>query len=194
MARIIVDRISMVFGSQGTTRQVLRDLSLDITDGQFITIVGLSGCGKTTLLNLVAGLLTPTSGTIAVDGTLITGPGPARAVVFQDPALLPWRTVQRNVELGLEMQRKHEKPEIKRRALKYLEMVGLRDFANDYPHQLSGGQRQRVNLARALVAEPVVLLMDEPFAALDAHTRETMGYELLRIWQQNPQDRDLHHP
>lgn len=181
MARILVDGIGMVFG----TREVLRDVHLDIADGQFITIVGLSGCGKTTLLNLVAGLLMPTSGQVTVDGVPVRGPAPARAVVFQDAALLPWRTVLRNVELGLEMQRKYGKAEIRNRALKHLEMVGLRDFANDYPHQLSGGMRQRVNLARALVAEPDVLLMDEPFAALDAYTRETMGEELLRIWQQS---------
>ncbi len=181
MARIVVDDIGMVFGA----REVLRGLNLDIADGEFITIVGLSGCGKTTLLNLVAGLLLPTSGTITVDGVPTKGPGPARAVVFQDAALLPWRTVLRNVELGLEMQHKYEKAEVRTRALKHLEMVGLKDFANDYPHQLSGGMRQRVNLARALVAEPDVLLMDEPFAALDAHTRETMGEELLRIWQQS---------
>ena len=167
------------------SRVVLSDLNLDIADGDFITIVGLSGCGKTTLLNLVAGLLQPTSGTITVDGAPIKGPGPARAVVFQDAALLPWRTVLRNVELGLEMQRRYPKDEVRERALRHIEMVGLKEFANDYPHQLSGGMRQRVNLARALVAEPDVLLMDEPFAALDAHTRETMGDELLRIWQQS---------
>jgi NitT/TauT family transport system ATP-binding protein len=185
MARILVNRISMVFDAQGTMREVLRDLSLDVADGEFITIVGLSGCGKTTLLNLVAGLLSPTRGTITVDGAPITGPGPARAVVFQDAALLPWRSVLRNVELGQEMQHKHSKAEIKAKALKHLETVGLRANANDYPHQLSGGMRQRVNLARALIAEPDVLLMDEPFAALDAHTREAMGFELLRIWQQS---------
>lgn len=181
MARILIDRIGMVFGF----REVLRDVNLEIADGEFITIVGLSGCGKTTLLNMIAGLLTPTSGQVLVDGDAVKGPGPSRAVVFQDAALLPWRTVLRNVELGLEMQKKYPKEEIRTRALKHVELVGLKNFANDYPHQLSGGMRQRVNLARALVAEPDVLLMDEPFAALDAHTRETMGYELLRIWQQS---------
>lgn len=180
MARIVIDGVGMTFGS----RQVLRDVNLDIPDGQFLTIVGLSGCGKTTLLNMVAGLLAPTRGRITVDGVETKGPAPTRAVVFQDAALLPWRTVLRNVELGLEMQGKYNKAEIKKRSLEQLEMVGLKEFANDYPHQLSGGMRQRVNLARALVAEPDVLLMDEPFAALDAHTREAMGYELLRIWQQ----------
>ena len=179
MARIVIDGISMQFGP----RQVLRDLHLEIADGEFITLVGLSGCGKTTLLNLVAGLLAPTSGRIFVDGAVVHGPAPSRAVVFQDAALLPWRTVLRNVEMGLEMQRKYNKSEIRARSLKQIEMVGLKDFANDYPHQLSGGMRQRVNLARALVAEPDVLLMDEPFAALDAYTREAMGEELLRIWQ-----------
>jgi NitT/TauT family transport system ATP-binding protein len=180
MAKILIERLCMAFGD----REVLRDLSLDVADGEFITIVGLSGCGKTTLLNLVAGLLNPTSGTVKVNGIPTEGPGPARAVVFQDAALLPWRSVLRNVELGLEMQHKYSKAEVKARSLAHIEMVGLKNFANDYPHQLSGGMRQRVNLARALVAEPDVLLMDEPFAALDAHTRETMGYELLRIWQE----------
>ena len=181
MARIVIDGVGMQFGA----RVVLRDLNLDISDGEFITIVGLSGCGKTTLLNMVAGLLMPTSGAITVDGVPVRGPGPARAVVFQDPALLPWRTVLRNVEMGLEMQRKYKRTEIRTRALEHIAMVGLSDFADDYPHQLSGGMRQRVNLARALVAQPDVLLMDEPFAALDAHTRETMGEELLRIWQEH---------
>ena len=185
MARIAVEGISMVFESQGAAREVLRDVSFAVADGEFVTIVGPSGCGKTTVLNLVAGLLAPTHGTITVGGAPITGPGPARAVVFQDAALLPWRSVLRNVELGLEMQHRYGKPEIRTRARQYLELVGLQDYAGDYPHQLSGGMRQRVNLARALIAEPDVLLMDEPFAALDAHTRETMGYELLRIWQQS---------
>ena len=120
MARIVVDDIGMVFGA----REVLRGLNLDVADGEFITIVGRSGCGKTTLLNLVAGLLLPTSGTITVDGVPTKGPGPARAVVFQDAALLPWRTVLRNVELGLEMQHKYEKAEVRARAVKHLEMVG----------------------------------------------------------------------
>ena len=179
MARIVIDGVGMTFG----TREVLREVNLEIPDRQFVTIVGLSGCGKTTLLNMVAGLLMPTHGKITVDGVETKGPAPARAVVFQDAALLPWRSVLRNVELGLEMQGKYDKTEVKKRSLAHVEMVGLKDFADDYPHQLSGGMRQRVNLARALVAEPDVLLMDEPFAALDAHTRETMGYELLRIWQ-----------
>lgn len=185
MARIAVDRVSMAFETDGAQRFVLKDLSLDIPDGQFLTIVGLSGCGKTTLLNLIAGLLTPTGGTITVDGKVVTGPGPSRAVVFQDASLLPWRSVLRNVELGVEMQKRYGKKEIRERALGHLETVGLKDFANAYPHQLSGGMRQRVNLARALIAEPDVLLMDEPFAALDAHTRESMGYELQRIWQES---------
>ena len=185
MARIAVDRVSMAFETDNEHRFVLKDLSLDIADGEFLTIVGLSGCGKTTLLNLIAGLLTPTSGAITVDGKPVTGPGPARAVVFQDASLLPWRSVLRNVELGVEMQKRYGKEEIRERALAHLETVGLPDFANAYPHQLSGGMRQRVNLARALIAEPDVLLMDESFAALDAHTRESMGYELQRIWAES---------
>lgn len=185
MARISVDNVSMAFDTAGAQLLVLKDLTLHVADGAFVTIVGLSGCGKTTLLNLVAGLLRPISGAITVGDSLVTGPGPARAVVFQDASLLPWRTVLRNVEFGLEMQRKFPKKEVRERALRQIELVGLADFAHAHPHQLSGGMRQRVNLARALIADPDVLLMDEPFAALDAHTREAMGYELQRLWQQS---------
>src|SRR4051794_31389330 len=131
MARIVVDGVGITFG----TREVLREVNLDIPDRQFMTIVGLSGCGKTTLLNTVAGLLTPTRGKITVDGVETKGPAPSRAVVFQDAALLPWRTVLRNVELGLEMQGKYDKTEIRKRALAHVEMVGLNDFVDDYPHQ-----------------------------------------------------------
>jgi NitT/TauT family transport system ATP-binding protein len=179
MANISINRVSMAFGDLA----VLNEISLDIADGEFVTIVGLSGCGKSTLLNLIAGLLKPTSGRVLVDGVEVTGPGPARAVVFQDASLLPWRSVVRNVEFGIEMQRRYGKKEVHELALQHLRTVGLSEFANAYPHQLSGGMRQRVNLARALIAEPEVLLMDEPFGALDAHTRENMGYELQRIWQ-----------
>ena len=179
MARILVNRVGMAFGS----RVVLRELNLDIAYGEFVTIVGLSGCGKTTLLNLLAGLLLPTSGDITVDGVPIKGPGPARAVVFQDAALLPWRTVLRNVELGLEMQHRFESREIKKRALDHLEMVGLKDFGPAHPAELSQGMRQRVALARMLVTEPTTLLMDEPFSALDAQTRLLMHLHFLSIWE-----------
>jgi len=185
MARISVRHVSMAFQAPTAARRLaLSDVTLQVEDGEFLTIVGPSGCGKTTLLNLIAGLLRPDQGAIEVDGRPVTGPGPARAVVFQEAALLPWRTVLRNVELGLEMQHKYAKNEVGERARHFVQLVGLGDSAGHYPHQLSGGMRQRVNLARALVAEPDVLLMDEPFASLDAYTRESMGYELLRIWQE----------
>jgi NitT/TauT family transport system ATP-binding protein len=184
MARIGVRGVSMAFRAGDASRPVLQDVTLHVDDGEFLSIVGPSGCGKTTLLNLVAGLLRPDQGVIEVDGRPVSGPGPDRAVVFQEAALLPWRTVLRNVELGLEMQHRYAQSDVRERALHFVRLVGLAEFAAHYPHQLSGGMRQRVNLARALVAEPEVLLMDEPFASLDAYTREAMGDELQRIWQE----------
>jgi NitT/TauT family transport system ATP-binding protein len=156
-------------------------VSLDIGAGEFVCIVGPSGCGKTTLLRAIAGLATSYDGAIEVDGKVVRGPGRDRSVVFQYDCLLPWRTVLKNVLLGWDIHGGDRK-EAERKALHYLEMVGLGPFARYYPHQLSGGMRQRVNLARALAIEPDILLMDEPFAALDAQTREVMQAELLRIW------------
>jgi NitT/TauT family transport system ATP-binding protein len=156
---------------------------LDVMAGEFVSIIGPSGCGKTTFLNIVDGLLRPTGGQVLLDGRPIAGPGPDRAVVFQDPCLLPWRTVARNATYGLELQRRLT-PETAERARAFVEMVGLRGFEDYYPHELSGGMQQRVNLARALTIDPLILLMDEPFAALDAQTREVMQQELLTIWQQ----------
>ena len=157
-------------------------MSLSVEDGEFVCIVGPSGCGKTTLLNIVAGLEKPTKGEVLIDGKPVTGPGPDRVVVFQEYALFPWRTVLGNVEFGLEIAGvpKKERREI---ALRYIRLVGLSGFENRYPHELSGGMKQRVALARALVMNPKVLLMDEPFGALDAQTRNIMQAELLRIWQ-----------
>jgi NitT/TauT family transport system ATP-binding protein len=155
-------------------------VGLEISEGEFITVVGPSGCGKTTLLNAVAGLIQPTEGRILVDGRPVRGPGPERAVVFQDYALFPWRTAWDNVRFGLE-----EQPNLRRgadeRIRAAIELVGLVGFEKSYPRELSGGMRQRVGLARALVAEPKILLMDEPFAAIDAMTREVMQGELERI-------------
>ena len=156
-------------------------VSLDVRDGEFVSIVGPSGCGKTTFLNAVDGLLPLTSGSLALDGAAIRGPGRDRAMVFQQPSLLPWRTVMGNVIYGLELQGVR-RPEALERARRFVELVGLRGFEESYPTELSGGMQQRVNLARALAVDPDVLLLDEPFAALDAQTRETMQLELLRIW------------
>ncbi|MGH3342757.1 MAG: ABC transporter ATP-binding protein [Carbonactinosporaceae bacterium] len=158
----------------------IADLDLEIAAGEFVTIVGPSGCGKSTLLNVVAGLVPPASGEVLVEGTPVRGPGLERAVVFQDYALMPWRTVEGNVRFGLDMQRRVD-ASTPDKVAHYIEMVGLTGFERAYPRELSGGMRQRVGLARALVTEPRILLMDEPFAAVDAMTRELMQDELSRI-------------
>ena len=158
-------------------------VNLDVADGEFVAIVGPSGCGKTTFLNAVDGLLPLTSGTLSLDGRAITAPGRDRAMVFQQPSLLPWRTVMGNITYGLEIQRVSA-AEARDRGRRLVELVGLRGFEESYPLELSGGMQQRVNLARALAVDPAVLLLDEPFAALDAQTRESMQLELLRVWNE----------
>lgn len=159
------------------------DVDLSIERGEFITIVGPSGCGKSTLLLAVAGLVERAAGRIAVDGKEVHGPGGDRAMVFQDASLMPWRTVLGNVRFGLDMQKWNgDRTE---RAMQLIRMVGLGSYSDHHPHQLSGGMRQRVNIARAMAVDPEVLLMDEPFGALDAQTREVMGNELLRIWNRD---------
>ena len=163
-----------------STLTALKDFTIDVREGEFLTIVGASGCGKSTFLNLVAGLLFPVEGDVLVAGKPVTGPGRDRAVVFQDYALMPWRTVEGNVRFGLEMQRRIDK-DTPARVARYIDMVGLSGFEQAYPRELSGGMRQRVGLARALVTEPRILLMDEPFAAVDAMTRELMQDELSSI-------------
>jgi len=167
-------------------RQVLAltDVSLAVTEGEFMAIVGPSGCGKTTLLNIVAGLLRYDLGSVAIDGARIDGPGVDRAVVFQQASLLPWRTVAGNVRYGMELQRRFDAVTMRDRTEHFIRLVGLGGFERHYPSELSGGMQQRVNLARALASDPVVLLMDEPFAALDAQTREYMQAELLKIWSE----------
>jgi NitT/TauT family transport system ATP-binding protein len=156
--------------------------SLDIGSGEFVSIVGPSGCGKTTFLNAVDGLLPISGGTLQLNGQAITRPGPDRAMVFQQPSLLPWRTVMGNVVYGLEMQGRISKAERAERCQALIQLVGLDGFEHAFPTELSGGMQQRVNLARALATDPDMLLLDEPFAALDAQTRELMQRELLRIW------------
>jgi NitT/TauT family transport system ATP-binding protein len=163
-----------------STLIALEDFSLDIREGEFVTIVGPSGCGKSTFLNVVAGLVFPAAGEITVYGNPVTGPGVDRAVVFQDYALLPWRTVEANVRFGLQMQKRVDATTADKVA-HYIELVGLTGFERAYPRELSGGMRQRVGLARALATEPKLLLMDEPFAAVDAMTREIMQDELGKI-------------
>lgn len=160
----------------------IEDINFTVNEGEFITLVGPSGCGKSTLLDLLTGLTKPTKGRILIDGREITGPGLDRGIVFQQYALFPWKTARGNIEFGLEAKGV-PKSEWKEQAEYYLELVGLRKFADRYPHELSGGMKQRVAIARSLAFNPDVLLMDEPFAALDAQTRETLQAELLRIWE-----------
>lgn len=182
---VVVDHVSKEYaphrGEQTTV--ALTDTSIEIGNGEFVCLVGPSGCGKTTLLRAIAGLTTPSSGSIRVNDVEVTGPGPDRAMVFQESALLPWRSVRRNIAYGLEMRRRPRR-EIAAEVAKLIDLVGLTGFESALPHQLSGGMQQRVNVARALAVNPSVLLMDEPFAALDAQTREMMQLELLRIWRE----------
>ena len=163
--------------------EALRNIDMRVENGEFISIVGPSGCGKTTFLRIVAGLETATSGTVAIGGRAVTGPGADRGFVFQSDNLLPWRTVLKNAAIGPEIVGNLGAVE-KQRTLDLLKLVGLAGFENYFPRQLSGGMRQRVNLARALAVDPEILLMDEPFSALDAQSREIMQSELLRIWEQ----------
>jgi len=167
-------------------RQVvaLSDVSLSVADGEFMAIVGPSGCGKTSLLNIVAGLMRHDTGDVIIDGRKVTEPGVDRAVVFQQASLLPWRTVAGNVRYGMEMHKRVDADVMRSRTDHFIKLVGLSGFERHYPSELSGGMQQRVNLARALAADPAVLLMDEPFAALDAQTREYMQAELLKIWSE----------
>jgi NitT/TauT family transport system ATP-binding protein len=161
--------------------RALSNFDIDIAEGEFLSIVGPSGCGKSTFLNVLLGLIRPDSGDVRMHGRPIAGPGTDRAMVFQEFGLLPWRTVQANVELGLELKGMASGA---RRTVSepLIEMIGLAGFEGHFPHELSGGMKQRVGLARALATDPNVLLMDEPFAALDAQTRDLMQAELLRIW------------
>src|SRR5436309_293954 len=162
--------------------RAVQGVDLAVRPGEFVAIVGPSGCGKTTFLNAVDGLIPIASGSLTLDGRGITAPGPDRAMVFQQPGLLPWRTVLGNVIFGVEAQRTLGKRDAIERAKQQIELVGLSGFEDAYPLELSGGMQQRVNLARALLTDPEMLLLDEPFAALDAQTREMMQREVLKLW------------
>ncbi|MBI2219064.1 MAG: ABC transporter ATP-binding protein [Candidatus Rokubacteria bacterium] len=178
--KIQVQRVSKSFTADGRRTPALVDIDLDVADRELICLLGPSGCGKSTLLNIVAGFLEPTSGTILVDGRPVTGPGADRGVVFQEYVLFPWLTVQGNVEFGLTLKGVPA-DERRRIARRYLELVGLVQHAQKFPVQLSGGMKQRVAIARALANAPSIILMDEPFGALDAQTREILQEELGRI-------------
>jgi NitT/TauT family transport system ATP-binding protein len=176
--KLSVSRLSKSFGDL----EALRGISLGVERGEFISVVGPSGCGKTTFLRIVAGLERATAGEVSIDGRIVSGPGTDRGFVFQNDSLLPWRTVFTNALIGREITGSIG-PDDRKRTMELLKLVGLEGFENYHPRQLSGGMRQRVNLARALAIDPEILLMDEPFASLDAQTREIMQTELLRIWE-----------
>ncbi|CAM4460294.1 MAG: ABC transporter ATP-binding protein [Paenibacillus macerans] len=180
--KIEIDNLSKVYQGRSGPVTALQNTQLAIGQNEFVCVVGPSGCGKTTLLNIIAGLENATTGTVKVENRIVTGPGKERGVVFQQYALFPWKTVLKNVEFGLKLRGLGAK-ERRERAEKYLELVGLKDFANAYPKELSGGMKQRVAIARAYAVEPEVLLMDEPFGALDAQTRAQLQEELLKTWE-----------
>ncbi len=183
MALLEIRGVSKLFEAKGKTVEALRDINLSVGENEFVCLVGPSGCGKTTLLRIIAGLDRPTDGEVLLDGKLIVGPGPLRGMVFQEYSLFPWRTVLDNVAFGLELRGVSKEARLAR-ARSYLKTVGLEAFEASYPHELSGGMKQRVAIVRALVNDPKALLMDEPFGALDAQTRNVMQSELLRIWQE----------
>jgi NitT/TauT family transport system ATP-binding protein len=164
--------------------EAIRDVSIDVANGEFLSLLGPSGCGKSTLLMMIAGLTHPTEGSISIRDIPVVGPRPDIGVVFQQPVLLPWRTILDNVLFPVEVLRLPRK-EYEGRAMELLGMAKIAEFANHLPHQLSGGMRQRASICRALIRTPSILLMDEPFSALDAITRDEIGVELLRIWQAN---------
>ena len=177
--QISIRNIGKTYVKNGVETKAIDEISIDVRKGELVSFIGPSGCGKTTLLNMIAGLLPPTSGVVYVGSRECTGPGRDRGMVFQDFALLPWRTVKNNVELGLEIA--VPKAERSAKADEYLRIVGLEKFANSHINELSGGMKQRVGIARALIVEPDVILMDEPFGALDAQTRNLMQTQLIDI-------------
>lgn len=182
-SHIAVRGVNKVFQADGRDVVALKNIELDIPQGQFVCLLGPSGCGKSTLLNAVAGFSLPSSGTIHADGKLVTGPGPERGMVFQEYALFPWMTVAKNIAFGLEIKGMAQR-EIDAKVADLLKMLSLQDFAQRYPKDLSGGMRQRVAIARVLALDSPIMLMDEPFGALDALTRRNLQDELLRIWSE----------
>ena len=182
MIKLKIDNVYKEYQGRNGKTIALNGVSLDIKENEFICVVGPSGCGKSTLLNIIAGLLEPTSGTVSLDGKVIEGTGVERGVVFQQYALFPWRTVLKNVMFPLEMK-KVPKAEAEAIARKYIKSVGLEGFEKSFPKELSGGMKQRVAIARAYAANPEVLLLDEPFGALDAQTRVQLQTELLETWE-----------
>ncbi|MFV0529360.1 MAG: ABC transporter ATP-binding protein [Lachnospiraceae bacterium] len=187
--KIVLQRLNQSYslrdrGKEGQERFcALKDFSLEVEAGEFITVVGPSGCGKSTLLDILSGLSQAESGSYLIDGKAVKGPSLDRGFVMQSYALFPWRTVLKNVEFGLELK-KIARADRTKTAQEYIRLVGLEEFADRYPYELSGGMRQRVAIARALAYQPEILLMDEPFAAVDAQTREKLQDELLQIWEQ----------
>ncbi|MCX4175257.1 MULTISPECIES: ABC transporter ATP-binding protein [Paraburkholderia] len=182
---LAVEHVNLEYRTRERIVRATHDVSFDVYGGDRFVLLGPSGCGKSTLLKAVAGFIQPTSGSISLEGVAVRGPGADRIVVFQEfDQLPPWKTVLQNVAFPLRVAMKLSRTEAKERALHYLDKVGLASFANAYPHTLSGGMKQRVAIARALAMQPRVLLMDEPFAALDALTRRKMQEELLRLWEE----------
>lgn len=184
MKGITIEQVGLTYsGSAGSVR-ALEDINMKVEPREFVSVIGPSGCGKTTLMNVVAGFLEPTQGRVLIDDEVVKGPGPDRCVVFQQYAVFPWLTVRENVEFGLKLQANYKPPE-ERRAIAdhFIDLVGLNEFTAAYPKELSGGMKQRVAIARAYAVNPQVLLMDEPFGALDAQTRQFMQEALLDIWQ-----------
>jgi len=179
-SKLTIENLGMSFVDNGRTVRVFENIDLNVGEGEFVCILGPSGCGKSTLLNIVGGFIRPTSGTVLIDGEHVSGPDPRRIFVFQERGVFPWLTVEGNIGFGLFKLSKQERRE---RIRHYLKMVGLDGFENAYPQELSGGMKQRLEVARALAVNPDMLILDEPFGALDSITRLVMRGELLRIWQ-----------
>ena len=182
--KVQIKAVEKIYEGRNGKTVALNGVTMDIYDNEFICVVGPSGCGKSTLLNIIAGLHEPTSGEVLVDGVKVEGTGVDRGVVFQQYALFPWLTVKKNVEFGLKLKKDLTKEQREEISMKYIKMVGLEKFVDAYPKELSGGMKQRVAIARAYAVNPSILLMDEPFGALDAQTRTQLQTELLRTWEE----------